>query len=142
MKETWVVYDNLRRFWWLLLLGMTIGAVAGLGIHIQRDNPTTYQVMATIIVSGTRFSLQTGQFSTEAEATEDMTMITNIFDLNSSGEIQVDSVSVRQTRNSSPAWKATVLGAVIAGLLSIASIFVWNDARSYRQHLREREPRG
>ena len=145
VKAPWELYDYLRRYWWLLLLGVSIGAAGGIGIHIQRDHPTVYDLIATIRLSNvdsTTFEIHKRGFHAEEEAIKDITRSIDKLRAVTSTDIGVGSIVVKQIGKSSPAWKATTLGVIIGGLLSIGLIYLWNDARSYLHHLREREPEG
>ena len=48
MKETWMLYDYMRRLWWWMLLGSALGAAFGLGYYSIQDHPVVYMLSATL----------------------------------------------------------------------------------------------
>ena len=51
MKESWQLYDYLRRWWRCLLLAPLFGALAGIGYFSDQDHPTSgYHATATILI--------------------------------------------------------------------------------------------
>ena len=43
-------------------------------------------------------------------------------------------LTMGRSKTGEPWWKAVVLGTFVGGLLAIGGIYVWEDAKDYRQH--------
>ena len=86
-------------------------------LHSPTPPPT-----ATLPPNQTRHTVESGQTVTSiAKHTDNPVMLRSLY--------------VDQKSASEPLWKAMVLGSVIGALLVVCGIYVWEDARSYRQHL-------
>ena len=51
MKETWRYYQFLRRWGLLLLLGLVLGALAGIGFYAQQDKQARFKAEAIVSIS-------------------------------------------------------------------------------------------
>ena len=49
MKDSWLLYDYLRRWWLLLLVGASLGAIIGLGYYSTQVHPVEYVVTANMV---------------------------------------------------------------------------------------------
>jgi|TARA_Y100000031_G_scaffold153349_1_gene198413 uncharacterized protein involved in exopolysaccharide biosynthesis len=52
MKESWLFYNYVRRWWGLLLLGPALGAVLGLAYYSNQAHPVEYAATATVAIEG------------------------------------------------------------------------------------------
>lgn len=146
MKESWLLYDYLRRWWPWLLLVAVFGALAGLGFYSTQVHRTQYTATATVAIENpvsksetppvvsvsVRSTSQPTQEAAVAEVTAKLALIASYAEA---------PVSVRDSeisrRIGSHWWKSAVLGGVTAVLLVIGGIYVWEDARSYQRHRRQ-----
>ena len=144
MKESWLYYDYLRRWWWLLLLGPALGALAGLAYYSSQLRPIESAVTATIAIQDPNpglenptyilTSLDSGFHSTVEKATNAVESRVATMVRYTNGTAVLRELSIDQRGNDKPWWKAVVLGSVIGILLAIGGIYVWEDAQAYQRH--------
>ena len=143
MKESWLYYDYLRRWWRLLILGLAIGAILGLAYYSVQKNSESYAATATVAI---------GRSNSDPEALQPPVMVTIASDKQSTSEAaiaQVQSAIDRitdyantpvsvpslelESKLANAWWKPIVLGSVLGGLLMIGGIYVWEDALAYHR---------
>ena len=150
MKESWLYYDYLRRWWWLLLLGPVLGALAGLSYYSSQLQPIESAVTATIAIQDPNSghgkptyiltSLDSGFHSTVEKATNAVESQVATMVRYTNGTAVLRELSIDQRGNDEPWWKAVVLGSVIGILLAIGGIYVWEDAQAYQRHRQQISP--
>ena len=147
MKESWIYYDYLRRWWRLLLLGLAVGAILGLAYYSVQNSLDSYAATATVAL---------GNPNSDPDAIQSPVMITIASDNQSTSEAAIaqvqsaigrivdytnDPVSVPSLELESKIahawWKSVVVGSVLGGLVVIGGIYVWEDALAY---YRSRQP--
>ncbi len=155
MKESWQYYEYLRRWWLLLLLGPTIGALTGLAYYSSQVHPATYDATATVAIADPTwepddslppseldeqvqptltFSLDSGSDPTEEGAVKSVTSSIARIVSYTNTPVAIQQITIDRNTTDEPWWKPVVLGSVIGTLLVIGGIYVWEDARSYQRH--------
>ena len=152
MKDSRLVYDYLRRWWWLLLLGPTLGAIIGLAYYSSQAHPTEYSGTASVSMYGpfmeiwspppkmASFNIDVGSWSTEQAAIEYVDSTVRQIDESAEELFVVHGLSINGTNLGNPSWKAIVLGSILGGLLAIGAIYTWEDARGYPRNRRRIKP--
>ena len=147
MKETWLVYDYLRRFWALLLLFSSLGGLAGLGYYIKQAHPEGYTAQAGIIIENPKsqslspprvyMTIDSGTWSKEYAAMVSAASNVSLVADYSDAPVSFLDLTVDRKTAGSPWWKAVVFGGVLGTLLAVGSIYVWEDAKAYRRQSHE-----
>jgi len=161
MKESWLYYDYLRRWWLVLLIGPTIGAILGFAYYHQGRVPAEYTATATVAIKERTWHLEnaallwlqhyrapevevainSGANASESSAVDSvMSAAAQVADY-AKGGTELRALSIARLPESGDVfWKPVVLGAVFATLLVIGGIYVGDDALAYRRHLQTAEP--
>jgi hypothetical protein len=140
MKDSWLLYDYLRRWWLLLLAGSVLGAAIGLSYYSTQEHPVEYIVTADLIItdpeytgegSPPRVTLAQGpiDYASSEEAIEGFRSRVADFANNSDVPVLVRRFSI-DIRTVDPSWKAAVLGGVFGTLMVIGGVYTWEDARA------------
>jgi len=156
MKESWLYYDYLRRWWLLLLVGPTIGAILGFAYYHQNHHPAQYTAAATVVIKEPTWHLEnpallrllqyrapevkvainSGANASESAAIDSVTSAAGKLADYAKGVTELRELSItRLSESGVDFWKPVVMGAVFATLLAIGGIYVWEDARAYRRRL-------
>lgn len=146
MKNSWLHYDYMRRWWGLLLLGTLLGGVVGLAYYSSQAHPVEYAATATVSIKATapRFetppgpvvlTIDTGSQSSEAAAVEDLTSTVAALIRYTLTPVAVQELAVERYTPDAVWWKPVILGSLAGTLLAIAGIYLWEDARAFRRHL-------
>ena len=160
MKESWLYYGYLRRWWLLLLVGATIGAILGFAYYNQSHHPAQYTAAAKVAIKEPTWHLEnpallrlrryrapevevainSGANASESAAVDSiMSTAAKLADY-AKGVTELRQLSITRLPESGVVfWKPVVLGAFIATLLVIGGIYVWSDALAYRRHLQTAE---
>ena len=140
MKESWLLYDYLRCWWRLLLLGSIWGAVLGLGYYSIQDHPVEYVVTADLVFEDPEYSgrgspptftlamAPTGQPTGDAAIREFRSLLAT-FANSTNSPVVLQDLSIDVNPTVEPWWKAVVLGSVIGTLLVIGGVHVLEDAQ-------------
>jgi uncharacterized protein involved in exopolysaccharide biosynthesis len=146
MKDSWLLYDYLRRWWLLLLIGTALGAVIGIGYYSNQVHPVEYVVTADMVFEDPAYTgdgpiptvtLAMGPSSLgdgEAAVAHIRTTVAKLASLSDS-PVFIRDLSIDRNTTGEPRWKAVVLGSIIGALLVIGGVFVWEDARAYQRRL-------
>ena len=154
MKASWLYYDYLRRWWLLLLVGPTIGAILGFAYYNQIHHPAQYAAAGTVAIKDPTWHLEhpglqlhhrapevevvinSGAKATEQAAVDSiMSTAINLADY-AEGVTEVRNLSIKSVPDYGVVfWKPVVMGAVLAILLVIGGIYIWEDATAYRRDL-------
>ena len=150
MKETWLYYDYLRRWGWLMVLAAVVGVLIGFAYYSNQPHAVNYRGTAKVSlleVGPETYSLPTqlasfiidlGTWPTQAEATE--YAYSTARQISSPGiPAQITQLSSHKSPIGGPAWKAMVLGGVVGTLFAILIAYVWDDAKTYVKHLQEQQ---
>ena len=140
MKETWLYYDFLRRWWLLLILGPGLGALAGLGYFLQQDRPPEFKATASFSIPAEehRFNVVSDVASTERAAVESLVTLANTFEQWTGRRFGIRVVQMER-RYEAVWWRPTALGGVIGALLAVAVSLMWQDTRAYVRHRQQME---
>lgn len=147
MKDSWFLYDYLRRWWWLLLSAVMLSAALGLAFVVTNADPPQYIAKATVTVAGPKrvtiedsaatgpINISSVPLSSQRAAMDALdTSITKIITYTRT-PVKVSGYSVVRQRRS-PSWIQNVtLGSVLALLIVVGSVYVWEDAKAYRRQL-------
>ena len=144
MKESWVYYDYLRRWWWLLLLGLTLGGSVALVYHLEQAGPLEYTatLTATIGSPSTRekppsaipVQITGHTLDTKEAALESVrSMVVQVISY-TDAPVEVKDLSIDRHEMGEAWWKAIVLGSLVGIALAIGAIYVWDDASAYQRH--------
>ena len=150
MKESWLFYNYLRRWWWLLVLGIVTGGTAGLLYYNSQDREFEYTAKATVAIQDTRslyeiplvvhISVETGQQATANEAIDSAGSTIREIGNYTGTPVTIRDLVVDRTVDTSGWWKAVVLGAVFGILMAIGAAYVWEDLHLYyRRQLENQE---
>ena len=150
MKDSWMLYDYLRRWWRILLLGTSLGAILGFAYYSNQIHPEEYQGTAQlslyssifdIFEAPTKYSItiDIGTWSNEEAVAEYASSQAESLSLSTGRTVFVEGLQIDHHPVGSPSWKAIVLGTVLGGLLAIGFPYVWDDARAYALHRRAAE---
>ena len=146
MKETWRYYDFLRRWGLLLLLGLVVGAIAGLGFYLQQDQEPLFTATASVTLSTkdrpgvwlsrANFIVSSSEFPDPNASVAAIMSNTKWLSAQPGYIVAVEDLAI-MSRFRSPLWKAVVLGSFFGGLLAIGAAYLWDDARSYMRNRQE-----
>ena len=143
MKESWRYYDFLRRWGLLLLLGLVVGAIAGLGFYVQQDQEPLFTATASVTLStesrpGVWHPLLVSSSGFPDPKRPVAAIMSNTEWLNAQPGyiVTVENLTIA-SRFPSPLWKAVVLGSIFGGLFAIGAAYLWDDARSYMRNRQE-----
>ena len=154
MKESWLYYDYLRRWWLFLLLGPVLGGLAGLGYYLQQYTPVEF--IATGVFStpnqiytfdpgerpinrlGYYFTVSSPIKSTETAAVESLITLAYKLETETGRRFEIQNTKMEQ-RMETVWWKLVVLGSTSGAVLALASVFVLEDARNYLRY-RQSDP--
>ena len=140
MKDLWHYYSYLRRWGLLLLLGLLLGALAGLGFAFQRDTPK-FRATVTVVVGGDLTFKAVSNFETTPQAAaKAMSKIVSRLDTHTDIPIVLQGPSIER-RSETVWWKPILLGSVFGGLLFVGGAYFWEDARSYQRHCHQNRTR-
>ena len=144
MKDTWQLYDYLRRRWLLMLLGAYCGALLGLGYFSIQDHPVEYIVGGDMVIEDPQYtgegspptftlSMPPVRKATSQAAIDQIRW--NVAELANTAETPVllRNVSIDEYPTGEPWWKAVVLGSIIGIALAIWGVYVLDDARSVQR---------
>lgn len=147
MKGSWYLYDYLRRWWWLLLLGLTLGGMVGLIYFNSQQHAIEYSATATLIIEDPGaprhnpppilLTTETGGKSAAEEAIDSAVYIIRRLGTHADTPVIVPDLVIDRTMSREAWWKAAVLGSVVGFLLAIGAIYVWEDASAYQRHRRQ-----
>ena len=152
MKESWLYYDYLRRWWGLLLLGSVLGSLAGLVYYSNQVHPIEYAVTAMVAVENPKstdehpptvlISLNSGFHPTVEQSTAVVeSSVTKLVAYTTTPAVTRELL-IDQRGISEPWWKTVVFMSVIGVLLAIGGIYLWEDAQAYRRHRNQLAPGG
>ena len=146
MKESWRLYDYLRRWWRWLLLAPVFGVIDGVGYHSMQQHPVVFKATATVSIEnpvsqGQQTPPVWANFNSDTWPTEQMAVADVVIGVDRivgypKAPVQVKDVRLGRAAAGSPWWKAAVLGSAISSLLVIGSIYILEDGRAYLQHRR------
>ncbi len=155
MKDSWLLYDYLRRRWQLLLVFCILGALAGHLLDDGRDFSIKYRATATVAMDVPRWSFKDPPSELRRYPRPVMATLTSSTE--SSRQLAAANIESQMMRIAAfgPAWvtsqgiiidevpqgvwvwwKALVLGSVVGGLLAVGCIYVWEDGKEYRHRAR------
>ena len=141
MRESWLFYGYLRRWWWLLVFGLVTGGAAGLIFYNSQDRTLEYTAKATVAIGDARsreekplvvyVSVETGQLATAKEAIDSAGSAIREIGSYTGAPVAIRGLVVDRTVDGSGWWRAVVLGAVIGILMAIGAVYVWEDTHLY-----------
>jgi uncharacterized membrane protein YpjA len=150
MKESWLYYDFLRRWLWLLLVGAMLGALAGLAYYSSQVHPVDYAATATVVITDPTWegedaptmlvSISTVSWPTEKAATASVESSVATMAKYANIPAVIRDVTIAQNGLGAPWWKPVILGTVVSILLTIGAIYTWEDARAYQRHRQQVGP--
>jgi uncharacterized protein involved in exopolysaccharide biosynthesis len=139
MKDSWFLYDYLRRWWWLLLSAVLFSSALGLAFVAMNAEPPEYVAKATVTITGPAtvvpivvssipwYSQRAAMDALDKDLTKIITYTRT--------PVKVSSYSVVRL-GTSPNWPQNVaLGSVLALLVVVGSVYVWEDTKAYRRQL-------
>ena len=141
MKGTWLLYDYLRRWWLLLLVGSSLGAVIGLGYYSTQVHPVEYVVTADMVLEDPEYLGEgsppsitltiapSGHATIEAASKHIRSAVSKLAAATGT-PVALRDLSVVLNTTDEPLWKDVVFGSVIATLMVIGVVYVWEDARA------------
>jgi hypothetical protein len=143
MKDTWLLYDYLRGWWRLLLMGFVLGATLGLGYYSTQDHPMRYTVTANLLLeepeytgegspSTVSFAIDPIRRSTGESAIEDFRLTVAKLGQTTGSTVLTQDFSIDMERTDELWWKAMVFGSAVGTLLVVVGVYVWEDARGHR----------
>lgn len=147
MKESWLYYDYLRRWWKILVIGVFFGAFMGIAYYSSQTHGIAYSGTAKIgvyeVVPGiytppqvkTSFDVELGSWPSQEGAIEYASSTALEIALVTGSPTVVQQVSLAKSTAGAQLWKVIVLGSTIGFLLAIGIAYVRDDARAYREHL-------
>lgn len=147
MKESWAFYDYIRRWWWLFLLGPIIGGLAGLTYYQMNAGPPLYHATMIISVSDQTppfddkpqivASVTSGPLDSEDSAVEfgqsTLEWVGNYIN----SPLVDNNLLISRREYVQSAWKGIILGSIVATLMTIGAIYVWEDTAAYLWHRRQ-----
>ncbi len=157
MKDSWVLYGYLIRWWRLLLVFCVVGALAAHFLDDPPDFPADYTGTATVAIRVPDWSFEDPGLV--QRATPPVVMATLTSSIEPSRQLAIDDVQSQMRRiaafgptlvashgiiiDEKPQgvwqwWKAVVLGSVLGGLLAVGCIYVWEDAKEYRRQAHQK----
>lgn len=152
MKESWLLYDYVRRCWLWLLMASLFGALAGISYYSVQKHPVVDGYTATAEVAienpvsrkgnspSVSVNLSTSAWPTEQAAVADIAIkVGRIVGYSEAPVIvrQVKLVNLDKSKSGVTWWKAVVLGSFIGSLLVMGWLYIWEDARAFHQHRRQ-----
>ena len=147
MKESWLYYDYLRRWWRLLILGLAVGAILGLGYYSVQDNSESYAATARVAIWRPNSDPDALQFpvmvtvasdkqSTSEAAIAQVQSAIGLIIKYTDAPVSVPSLEL-ESKITNAWWKSMVIASVLGGLLVVGGIYIWEDALAYH---RSRQP--
>ena len=157
MKDSWLLYDYLQRWWRLLLLCCALGILGAYLVNEPTVYAKEYSATATLaitdhkwvpspspIFAGSRppealVTIESGIKPTQEEATA--VINTKLYRLSEFNErpLELREIVIHESALGNWAWwKGITLGAVIGILAAIGIIYVWTDVQAYSR--REQAP--
>lgn len=147
MRDLWLIYDYLGRWWPWLLLAPTLGALAGLAYFSTQVHHDRFVATADVVIGGPEpefgappeilVTIKSDLKPTQEEAAADLASRVELIANFTKGPASVRGAVIRQFPGGSPWWKAVTLGSVIFTFLVFAGIYVLEDTRTYLGHRRQ-----
>ena len=144
MKESWLCYDYLRRWWWLLLMGPTFGGVFALGYYLMGAGPPEYtaKLMVAIVDPQPPYhkppavlaSITSDTLASEKAAVDSARSMFVQMAGYTDAPVEAREMVVYYADVGTEWWKRVILGSVVGILLTIGLIYVWEDASEYQRH--------
>ena len=142
MKDSWLLYDYLRRWWLLLLVGASLGAIIGLGYYSTQVHPVEYVVTANMVFEDPEYTgegsppklkiaMESRGHATGQVAIERLRSAVSNLATATGTPVALRDLSIEQENTDEPWWKAVVLGSVLGTLMVIGGVYVLEDARKY-----------
>ena len=147
MKESWLYYDYLRCWWWLLLLGPTLGGSVALVYHLGKAGPLDYTATLTATIgnpttrdkppSAVRVQITGHTLDTKEAALESARSMVIQLVSYTDAPVQVKDLSIDRHESGKAWWKHIIFGSVAGIALAVGAIYVWEDASAYQRHRRQ-----
>ena len=157
MKDSWLLYDYLQRWWRLLLICCALGILGAYLVNEPTVYAKEYSATATLAITDHKWvsepsAFLTGSRQPEAHVTiesgirptqEEATAVINtkLYQLSeySGRPLELREIVIHESAHGTWAWwKGITLGAVIGVLAAIGIIYVWTDVQAYSR--REQAP--
>ena len=146
MKESWLYYDYLRRWWWLLLMGPIFGGVFALGYYLMNTGPSEYTAKLMVAIVDPRppyhdqnppavlASLTSDTLASEEAAVDSARSMFVRMAGYTNAPVEPRNMTVYYEGLGTKWWQNAIFGSVVGILLAIGGIYVWEDASAYQRH--------
>ncbi len=150
MKDSWLLYDYLQRWWRVLLLCSTLGILGAYLMNEPTVRAKEYSASATlafidpmpdsqlIILHGSHFraevlvTIESGLAPTQGEAQAAInTKFSKLSEYSGNPVVLREIVIQEDYQDNWAWWKGVTFGAVIGLLAAIGMIYVWTDIQTY-----------
>ena len=150
MKDSWLLYDYLQRWWRVLLLCCALGILGAYLVNEPAVYAKEYSATATLaftdpswvpelpsLLAGSRppealVTIELGPKPTQEEAKAVINAKISQLSEYSGNPVERREIIIHEDAHGTWAWwKGTTLGAVIGVLAAIGMIYVWTDVQAY-----------